>query len=141
MENARRFSIAQCSLPYKVFLSCCLFSSASCWTGFRFASAVITIFNPILSSSSSSYSFNNIMIAPLSILLLAAAASISASPAFTSRAVQKLNEAAFDEAQQRDGTATRAFSNTAIKVRVVINSRHRRLISLSRRLPTASVSQ
>ena len=69
------------------------------------------------------------MIAPLSILLLAAAASISASPAFTSRAVQKLNEAAFDEAQQRDGTATRAFSNTAIKVRVVINSRHRRLIS------------
>ena len=38
MENARRFSIAQCSLPYEVFLSCYLFSSASCWTGFRFFS-------------------------------------------------------------------------------------------------------
>ncbi|KAK8114281.1 hypothetical protein PG999_006350 [Apiospora kogelbergensis] len=42
---------------------------------------------------------------------LAAAGPVSSSP----RAVTELNQAAFEEAQQRDETATRAFSNTAIK--------------------------
>lgn len=55
------------------------------------------------------------MIAILSVLLLAATALTSASPASLKRAVQELNQAAFEEAQQRDDTATRAFSATAIK--------------------------
>lgn len=46
---------------------------------------------------------------------LAAAGPVSSSP----RAVTELNQAAFEEAQQRDETATRAFSNTAIKVRTL----------------------
>ena len=58
------------------------------------------------------------MIVPLSFLLLAATSLTTASPAVIRRAVQKLNQEAFAEAQQRDDTATRAFSNTAIKVRV-----------------------
>jgi hypothetical protein len=56
------------------------------------------------------------MITSLSLLLLVASALTSASPAGVRRAVQELNQAAFEEAQQRDDTATRAFSNTAIKV-------------------------
>lgn len=58
------------------------------------------------------------MIAPLSILLLATAACISACP--VKRQVEELNEEAFAEAHQRDDTATRAFSNTAIKVCISI---------------------
>lgn len=56
------------------------------------------------------------MIVPFSILLVAASALTSASPAVVRRAVQKLDQAAFAEAQKKDDTATRAFSATAIKV-------------------------
>jgi hypothetical protein len=55
------------------------------------------------------------MLAPLSFLVLAAVSLTSTSPVVR-RAVQELNQKAFAEAQQRDDTATRAFSNTAIKV-------------------------
>ncbi|KAL9625931.1 MAG: hypothetical protein Q9164_007982, partial [Protoblastenia rupestris] len=55
------------------------------------------------------------MIVPLSTILLAAAAFTSASPAVVRRAVQQLDQAAFEEAHVRDDTATRAFSDTAIK--------------------------
>lgn len=55
------------------------------------------------------------MIAPFPIFLLATAACISACP--VKRQVEELNEEALAEAHQRDETATRAFSNTAIKVR------------------------
>ncbi len=60
------------------------------------------------------------MLAPLSFLLLAAASLTSASP-LVRRAVQQLNQEAFAEAHQRDDTATRAFSNTAIKVCIPTN--------------------
>jgi len=53
------------------------------------------------------------MISLLSTLLFGAAL---ASPLVEVRTVTSLNQAAFKEAQQRDGTATRAFSSTAIKV-------------------------
>lgn len=56
------------------------------------------------------------MIVPLSTILLAASALTSASPTVVRRAVQQLNQAAFEEAQVRDDTATRAFSDTPIKV-------------------------
>ena len=56
-----------------------------------------------------------IMIAILSLLLGSAAVSF-ASPLLNVRTVAALNTAAFEEAQQRDGTATRAFSGTQIKV-------------------------
>jgi hypothetical protein len=54
------------------------------------------------------------MISPLSALLFGVAL---ASPVVQVRTVTSLNQAAFEEAQQRDATATRAFSSTAIKVR------------------------
>ncbi|TVY59414.1 hypothetical protein LCER1_G000599 [Lachnellula cervina] len=47
-------------------------------------------------------------------LLFGAIAIASASP-FERRTVAALNTAAFDEAQQKDNTATRAFSGTSIK--------------------------
>jgi len=53
------------------------------------------------------------MITPLSTLLLVSLAY--ATPLLEVRTVTALNEAAFEEAQQRDATATRAFSNTEIK--------------------------
>lgn len=56
------------------------------------------------------------MIAPLSALLFGAATLASAIPVIERRVVQELNQAAFAEAQQRDDTATRAFSSTEIKV-------------------------
>ncbi|KAK8055891.1 hypothetical protein PG993_001118 [Apiospora rasikravindrae] len=40
---------------------------------------------------------------------------VAAGPVSYPRAVTELNQAAFEEAQKRDETATRAFSNTAIK--------------------------
>jgi len=55
------------------------------------------------------------MIVSLSILLSSLAISF-ASP-LEVRTVSALNTAAFEEAQQRDGTATRAFSSTEIKER------------------------
>jgi len=55
------------------------------------------------------------MFASLSALLFAS--SVLAVPLIEQRAVQKLDQAAFDEAQQRDASATRAFSSTEIKVR------------------------
>lgn len=57
------------------------------------------------------------MIAPLSILLVGAAALASAIPVVEKRVVQALDQESFAEAQKRDDTATRAFSSTAIKVR------------------------
>ncbi|KAK0103733.1 hypothetical protein ONS95_005739 [Cadophora gregata] len=53
------------------------------------------------------------MIASISLLLTSAALSF-ASP-LEKRVVTSLNQAAFEEAQQRDDTATRAFSGTEIK--------------------------
>jgi hypothetical protein len=57
------------------------------------------------------------MIATLSLLLSSVAFSF-ASPlgAIEARTVTALNTAAFEEAQQRDDTATRAFSGTEITV-------------------------
>ncbi|KAL0931330.1 ricin-type beta-trefoil lectin domain-containing protein [Colletotrichum truncatum] len=54
------------------------------------------------------------MIPNLTLLLAYAAAFSSASP-IQRRAVTELNEEATKEAQQRDGTATRAFSNIQIR--------------------------
>lgn len=48
--------------------------------------------------------------------ILAYAALASAGPVLRPRVVQELNQDAFEEAQQRDGTATRAFSGVQIKV-------------------------
>ena len=48
--------------------------------------------------------------------ILAYAALVSAGPVLRPRVVQELNEEAFEEAQQRDDTATRAFSGVQIKV-------------------------
>jgi hypothetical protein len=61
--------------------------------------------------------FTFIMIATLSLLLSSVALSF-ASPLvpLEARTVTALNTAAFEEAQQRDDTATRAFSSTEIKV-------------------------
>lgn len=56
------------------------------------------------------------MITQISALLVGAATLTSAIPVVERRAVQELNQAAFAEAQQRDDTATRAFSSTEIKV-------------------------
>lgn len=49
-------------------------------------------------------------------LLAALVAYAAAGPVISKRAVVELNEAAFEEAQQRDAAATRAFSNVQIKV-------------------------
>jgi hypothetical protein len=57
------------------------------------------------------------MIAPLYAILLGAAGLASALPTVEKRVVSALNTAAFNEAQQRDATATRAFSAVQIKVR------------------------
>jgi hypothetical protein len=61
--------------------------------------------------------FTFIMLASLSLLLSSVALSF-ASPLgpLAARTVTALNTAAFEEAQQRDDTATRAFSSTEIKV-------------------------
>lgn len=72
--------------------------------------------------------------------LIAYAALAAAGPA-ARRAVDKLDAAATEEAQQRDGTATRAFSDVQIKVSL------RRLLpqmlglaNTKSRLPMAGVS-
>lgn len=49
--------------------------------------------------------------------LLCAAFSTLASAGAVFQTVTELDQAAFQEAQQKDETATRAFSNTKIKVR------------------------
>jgi hypothetical protein len=67
--------------------------------------------------------FTGNMIACVSALVLAAAALTSALPTndptllngLQSRGVTSLNQGAFEEAQQRDATATRAFSSIEIK--------------------------
>lgn len=51
----------------------------------------------------------------LQFFLVGALALTSASP-IQPRVVASLDQAAFEEAQQRDDTATRAFTATAIKV-------------------------
>lgn len=55
------------------------------------------------------------MIAPLTILLSSVALTF-ASPLLEVRTVAALNQGAFEEAQQKDNTATKAFSGTQIKV-------------------------
>lgn len=50
-------------------------------------------------------------------LLLGTAALITAHPVVEKRTVTELNQAAFEEAQQRDDTATRVFSSVPIKAR------------------------
>lgn len=47
---------------------------------------------------------------------------VTATPTTWPRAVPSLDAAAFSEAQQRDDTATRAFTNTQIKVRLEIQA-------------------
>ena len=64
------------------------------------------------------------MITPFSALLLASAAVTSALPGVERRVVTSLNQAAFAEAQQRDDTATRAFSAIPIKVCSLKRSAH-----------------
>lgn len=81
------------------------------------------------------------MIAPLSVLLLAVATLTSASPAVVRRAVQKLDQTAFAEAQQRDGTAKRAFSSIAIKVCGSAGCLCHTLINFSSRPLMGSASQ
>jgi hypothetical protein len=55
------------------------------------------------------------MISKISVLLAYAITLASAGPISFPRAVAQLNEEATREAHQRDGTATRAFSNVQIK--------------------------
>ncbi|KAI0129134.1 hypothetical protein BJ170DRAFT_682918 [Xylariales sp. AK1849] len=55
------------------------------------------------------------MIGASYVVITAFSVYAAASPVAISRAVSELNQAAFDEAQQRDGTATRALSNAQIK--------------------------
>jgi hypothetical protein len=56
------------------------------------------------------------MIAQISALLLGVAAFTTALPTSAEkRSVPALNQPAFQEAQQRDATATRAFSSVEIK--------------------------
>ncbi|KIV85023.1 hypothetical protein PV11_00761 [Exophiala sideris] len=55
------------------------------------------------------------MISPLSAVLLGTATFVAAHPMIEKRNVTALNQAAFEEAQQRDNTATRAFSSVPIK--------------------------
>lgn len=57
------------------------------------------------------------MLASISTLLVAAVALTSAIPVVEQRAVTELNQGAFEEAQQRDDTATREFSSVPITVR------------------------
>lgn len=56
------------------------------------------------------------MIIPVSGLILSVVASSYAAPFLQARNVLALDEQAFEEAQQRDNTATRAFSSVQIKV-------------------------
>lgn len=49
--------------------------------------------------------------------VLGAAGLVAALPAIDKRSVTALNTAAFEQAQQRDDTATRAFSAVQIHVR------------------------
>lgn len=78
------------------------------------------------------------MAALLSLLL--ACASLGSSSPVGPRAVSSLNEAAFAEAQQRDDGATRAFSNTQIKVGVRLQNHPFLGANLPARRPMADVS-
>jgi hypothetical protein len=57
-----------------------------------------------------------IMIVSVSALVLATVAGSYAAPLLEARNVTALDQQAFEEAQQRDDTATRAFSSIPIKV-------------------------
>lgn len=80
------------------------------------------------------------MIASLYALLFGTATLTSAIPVVERRAVQALNQAAFAEAQQRDDTATRAFSSTEIKVSNQVGSSIGSLVLTSCRLQMGDVS-
>jgi hypothetical protein len=67
----------------------------------------------------SCHSLDAAMITPLYAILLGAAGLVSGLPTTVDkRTVTSLNEAAFEQAQQRDNTATRAFSAVQIKARL-----------------------
>ncbi|KAK7988814.1 hypothetical protein PG989_009129 [Apiospora arundinis] len=55
------------------------------------------------------------MVAKYSAAFAVMSTLVAAGPVSSPRAVTELNQAAFEEAHKRDDTATRAFSNTAIK--------------------------
>lgn len=63
----------------------------------------------------------NMKTVQLAQLWLTWAGLATATPTSWPRAVPSLDAAAFAEAQQRDDTATRAFSNTQIKVNNYFN--------------------
>jgi len=83
-------------------------------------------------------SYTNTMLTFLPILLCAAASTL-ATPVLEVRTVTALNQPAFQEAQQRDNTATRAFSSTEIKVYLVVVSDHSPMLTILR-LPMGIVS-
>ena len=56
-----------------------------------------------------------------SVFLLLTSAALSFASPLERRVVTSLNQAAFEEAQQRDDTATRAFSGTEIKVNTLFH--------------------
>lgn len=58
-------------------------------------------------------------------LLLACVVGLSYAGPIGPRTVTSLDEAAFEEAQQRDDTATRAFSNVQIKVSIMSHGNYR----------------
>jgi len=58
-------------------------------------------------------------------LLLGTASLVAAHPVAEKRAVTELNQAAFEEAQQRDDTATRVFSSVPIKASSPMEWRYR----------------
>lgn len=66
-----------------------------------------------------------IMQSKFAILLAFLAVEITATPIVDGRAVAQLDQAAFVEAQQRDDSATRAFSNIQITVNDILVTIHR----------------
>jgi hypothetical protein len=55
------------------------------------------------------------MVSSIWTLILGTASLVAAHPVVEKRTVTELNQAAFEEAQQRDNAATRVFSSVPIK--------------------------
>lgn len=64
------------------------------------------------------------MVSSIWTLILGAASLVAAHPVTEKRAVTKLDQAAFEEAQQRDNTATRVFSSVPIKACPLLGTPH-----------------
>ena len=123
-------SIASATLSSLLYFRFIFAPFLRCRTGFPFFLSLVQFYwifplpeasRLIVSIHPSIHSFiafrNEIMITQISALLLGAVALTSALPATVEkRVVTQLNQAAFQEAQQRDATATRAFSSVEIKV-------------------------